>query len=179
MNKTIFFAALSLASSAAAQTMDVVAPRGVVNTGIVIVREITAPRVELGAMLVSPVLTPAFKPMPMGPSLPVLPVVPVIPGTPVMPIINPANPIPYVPRRSVTPVVAAGHAPALNVLLSAPSKESNPAKDAIASREKLDGIFDGRKQPAVRPDEDERGPVRTGRHVSLPENDLEREIGAY
>lgn len=61
---------------------------------------------------------------------------------------------------------------ALRAQLSAPAKSETP-KDVKAEREKLDNLFDGRRQPA------EKSPVRSDRHQSLPEQDLESEIGAY
>ena len=128
----------------------------------------------------APALAPALTLLPMGPSLPGIPVTPIMPGSPILPIVPQGPIMPFSPRRSVMPIVSAPAARALNVnLLSAPSQDSTPANDVIASREKLDGIFDGRKQPVEKSEADESGPVRSGRHVSLPENDLEKEIGAY
>lgn len=181
MNIKMTFATLSLilASSASAQTV-FTGPSGSLNIGspIIVVGRAAlgnCPKVELTPLGLTPTaFTPAFSPVPMGPSLPMLPVNPIIPNGPMMPM-----PAPVMPGRStpVMPVVAS--LSALNaVKLSAPAKEDAPAKDVIAAREKLDKMFDGKSQPVVER-EDQSGPVRSSRHVSLPENDLEREIGAY
>jgi hypothetical protein len=67
--------------------------------------------------------------------------------------------------------------PALRAQLSAPAKDGS-AKDSTAARgEKLDGLFDGRRKPSEK--SDDLSPVRSDRHQSLPEQDLESEIGAY
>lgn len=52
-------------------------------------------------------------------------------------------------------------------------------KDVVAAPEKRDDIFDGRKQPDGKNASDDLDPVRSDRRQSLPENDLEKEIGAY
>lgn len=64
---------------------------------------------------------------------------------------------------------------ALRAQLSAPAQGDAPAapKEIAAEREKLENLFDGRRRPA------EKSPVRSDRHQSLPEQDLESEIGAY
>jgi hypothetical protein len=63
--------------------------------------------------------------------------------------------------------------PALRVKLAAPAKDGS-AKDSAPARENLDNLFDGRSQPS-----EKSSPVRSDRHQSLPEQDLESEIGAY
>ncbi|MDD5302589.1 MAG: hypothetical protein PHS14_05705, partial [Elusimicrobia bacterium] len=62
---------------------------------------------------------------------------------------------------------------ALRVKLAAPAKDDS-AKDSAAARENLDNLFDGRNRPS-----EKNSPVRSDRHQSLPEHDLESEIGAY
>jgi hypothetical protein len=76
---------------------------------------------------------------------------------------------------------SAIHPSALTLQLGAASKtDSTPVKDQIAQRERMDELFDGSRRSADRKEQEiARGPIRSGRHVSLPENDLEREIGAY
>lgn len=179
MNIKMTFAILSLtlASTASAQTV-FSGPSGNVNIGspvILVGRSAlgNCPKVELTPLALTPAFTPVFSPVPMGPSLPMLPINPILPNGPMLPM-----PAPVMPGRStpVMPVVAS--LSALNsVKLSAPAKEGAPAKDVLAAREKLDKMFDGKGEPVER--EDRSGPVRSSRHVSLPENDLEKEIGAY
>jgi hypothetical protein len=177
MNIKMILAILSLtfASAASASTYNFSAPRGTVNLGLpMIIRRVTSPRIDLTPSA-DPALVLALTLLPMGPTLPVIPVIPVMPGTPVIP--RGPN-MPFLPRRSIIPILFDSVAPALNVKLrSAPSKDSTPAQDIISSPEKLAEVFDGRKQPVEK--SNESGPVRSGRHISLPENDLEKEIGAY
>ena len=94
----------------------------------------------------------------------------------------PALPVSVIPEHmwnfAMHDNVTMPYPSALRAQLSAPSKDGS-AKDAAASREKLDNLFDGRKQPSEKGASDDRGPVRSDRHQSLPEHDLESEIGAY
>ena len=180
MNIKMTFATLSLilASSASAQTV-FTGPSGSLNIGspiIMVGRSAlgNCPRIDMATLPLTPAFTPVFSPVPMGPALPMLPVNPMIPGAPMMP-----TPAPVMPGRRAPSMPVIASLSALNaVKLSAPSKEDAPAKNVIAAREKLDKMFDGKTQPVV-DREDESGPVRSSRHVSLPENDLEKEIGAY
>ena len=180
MNIKMTLATLSLilASSASAQTV-FTGPSGNVNIGspIILVGRSAlgnCPKVELTPLGLTPTaFTPVFTPVPMGPSLPMLPINPVIPNGPMMPL-----PAPVMPGRRAPSMPVVASLSALNsVKLSAPAKEDAPAKDVLAAREKLDKMFDGKGEPVER--EDRSGPVRSSRHVSLPENDLEKEIGAY
>jgi hypothetical protein len=171
---TLAILSLTFASAASARTYNLSAPRGTMNLGLpMIIGRVTGPRIDLTSAS-APLFTRTLTLLPMGPAIPAIPLIPVMPGTPVLPVVPQGPSMPFLPRRSIIPILFASAAPALNVnLLSAPSKDSTPAKDVIASHKKLDEVFDGRKQP------EESGPVRSGRYVSLPENDLEKEIGAY
>ena len=117
-----------------------------------------------------PALVPAQVPVQIpAPALPILPITPVVPNLP----------------KSVIPEHMWNFAMHDNVTLPYPSalrvQLSAPSKDAAAPREKLDNLFDGRREAPRQPNEkqDDLGPVRSDRHQSLPENDLEKEIGAY
>jgi hypothetical protein len=48
---------------------------------------------------------------------------------------------------------------------------------ADGSKKKLDETFDGEGRPSKPAVEPRRAPVSSGRHISLPERDLERELG--
>jgi hypothetical protein len=136
-----------------------------------------SPRISLPAPLLAPSITVALAPAPTPAQVPVPVVVPVLPVTPVMP----ALPVSVIPEHmwnfAMHDNVPLPYPSALRAQLSAPSKDGS-AKDAAASREKLDNLFDGRK-PNEKGASDDRGPVRSDRHQSLPEHDLESEIGAY
>ncbi|MBI4060391.1 MAG: hypothetical protein HY403_03070 [Elusimicrobia bacterium] len=76
---------------------------------------------------------------------------------------------------TLAPVPTAAGIPVLPAAIPLPERPAAPAadassKDAVDARQKLDDLFDGRKQPSEA--------VRSGRHMSLPEHDLESEIGA-
>ncbi len=109
---------------------------------------VISPRISLPAPLLTPTVALTLSPVPMASAFPALP------------IALPTVALPY---------------PALRAQFAAPAKDG-AAKDVVASREKLENLFDGSKKNGA---DDERGPVRSGRHVSLPEHDLENEIGAY
>ena len=131
-----------------------------------------SPRISLPAPLLAPSISVALAPA----AVPVPVVVPILPVTPVMP----ALPISAIPEHmwnfAMHDNITLPYPTALRAQLSAPSKDGS-AKDAAASREKLDNLFDGRRQPTEK--KDDLGPVRSDRHQSLPEHDLESEIGAY
>lgn len=97
-------------------------------------------------------------------------IIPVLPGTPIMtprremPVM-PLSPLPKALRSPMLAAAAVAYVPAKNV---------SPAKDAIGARAKLDEMFDG-----VLPVEPARGVVTPERRIGLPEQDLEKEIGAY
>ncbi len=134
-----------------------------------------SPRITLPAPLLAPSITVALAPAPVPAQIPV-PVLPILPVTPVVP----ALPVSVIPEHmwnfAMHDNVPLPFPSALRAQLSAPSKDGS-AKDAAASREKLDNVFDGRKLPSEKTDD--LGPVRSDRHQSLPEHDLESEIGAY
>lgn len=102
------------------------------------------------------------------------------------PLLTPTVALTMAPAPAAVRVTAARENVALPGALaarfSAPSKDAAQAKDVSAARElneqreRMENLFDGRRAAK---DEDEFGPVRSGRHVSLPEHDLESEIGAY
>ncbi len=176
MNTKTIFVLLStiLATSASAQVSILPGGRGNLYIGnpttlpgpaanIVI-----SPRINLPAPLLTPSVVMSLSPVLTAAAIPAMPA-----ALPVMP----AAAIPSARIIAERENVAIPY-PALRAQFAAPSKEVNPAKDAVANREKLENLFDGRRRP-VRNAEDELGPVRSDRHHSLPENDLEREIGAY
>ena len=98
-------------------------------------------------------------------------------------------PAPLTPLFALTlaPVPAAASIPVLPVSLLGALREirfaapprTAPSKDIVAAREKLENIFDGRRQPSEKNASEDLSPVRSGRRHNLPENDLEKEIGAY
>ena len=162
------FLALILASSVSAQ---VVLPggRGNIYIGTPMTLPgptaniVISPRISLPAPLLSPTIALTLAPVPVA----------LAAAIPVLPIALPVAAIPQsriiAERENIAipfPALRAG------LTASAPAKEV-PAKDVIASREVLDNLFDNARKS------DERGPVRSGRHISLPEHDLESEIGAY
>jgi hypothetical protein len=183
--KTTFFATLSLilATSASAQVTSIL-PGGrgnlYIGTGVNLpgpVPNITiSPRISLPAPLLAPSIVLVAAPAPTPAQTPIQ-----IPN-PVMPAITPnipALPISAIPEHmwklnsheSVLPY------PALRAQLSAPAKDGSPKDSTAARGEKLDNLFDGRRKPAEK--SDDLAPVRSDRHQSLPEQDLESEIGAY
>lgn len=135
-----------------------------------------SPRISLPAPLLTPTVALTLSPVMVAAAIPVLPVA--LPSAiPVMPV---SLPSPHA-EEHVYEVKALKMAQPLALMhsinLSAPVKDSTPAKSVAAAGEKLDGLFDGRKDEKT--GTDESGPVRTDRRQSLPENDLEKEIGAY
>ncbi len=175
MNKTIL-ALLVLSSPASAQVASQLpGGRGSLYIGSAIslpgpaAGVVINPRISLPA----PLLTPAIAVFPAPASIPALPVSEVA-----------AKPLALPAAHAATALALPSAIPpaALTLQLGAASTgDSAPVtKEQLAQRERLDGLFDGARLPADRRERaDERGPIRSGRHVSLPENDLEREIGAY
>ena len=164
---------LILASSASAQ-MSTILPggRGNIYLGNAInlpgptANIVISPRISLPAPLLSPTIALTLAPVPMAAYAVI----------PVLPISLPAA-IPAIRVTAERENVAFPSA--LRARFAAPSKDAAPAKDVVAAREKLENLFDGRKQPAEKSSVDDLGPIRSDRHHSLPENDLEKEIGAY
>jgi len=168
--KTIFVSlSLILAGSASAQVTSIL-PGGrgnlYIGTGVNLpgpAANITiSPRINLPAPLLSPTVALTLSPVPVAAAIPVLSVA--------LPTAIPLNAIVAERENVAIPF------PALRAQFSAPSKDD--AKDGVAPREKLDNLFDGRRQPAEKRVSDDL-PVRSDRHQSLPEQDLESEIGAY
>ena len=127
-----------------------------------------------GPVILQPLsLTPGLGHLAMP--IPVLPLNPLLP----LPRIAPVTPeiMPMMPARPVLPIMPIRYA-ALSAALAAPA-EAGPAK-ADAPGRKLEELFDGRLAPAAKSAVDSRpAPVRPSRRISLPERDLEAEIGAY
>ncbi len=172
MNIKMTFVSLSLvlAGTASAQVSILPGGRGNMYIGTPSIlpgpmgNAVISPRINLPAPLLSPSVALTLAPVPMAAAIPVLAVT--LPAA-----IIPMNHI-VAERENVTIPF-----PALRAQFAAPAKDGS-AKDSAASREKLENLFDGRRQPAEKASDD-LGPVRSDRHQSLPENDLEREIGAY
>ncbi len=124
-----------------------------------------SPRISLPAPLLTPALSVTLAPAPV--------VIPVIPATPVMPTL----PISAIPEHrwklAAHENIALPYPTALRAQFAAPS-QGDSAKDSAAAREKLENLFDGSKDRS-----EKSSPVRSDRHQSLPEHDLESEIGAY
>jgi hypothetical protein len=138
----------------------------------------TGPLVGLGITL--PSLVPALTPAMSLPSAPtpafILPVsLPsrqgVIPATPASSsrgdVVNPL-------RRVMPGVVIRFSAAATNAAANAPKPG---AAQSDPSKEKFDQAFDGEDAPKPAVQLPGRKPVTSGRHISLPEWDLERELG--
>lgn len=164
--KTIFVSlSLALAGTASAQVTSIL-PGGrgnlYIGTGVNLPGPMSniviSPRINLPAPLLTPTVAFTLAPVPMAAAIPVLPIA--------LPTAIPHHSI-VAERENVTMPY-----PALRAQFGAASK------DAAAPREKLDNLFDGRK-PGEKGVNDDLGPVRSDRHQSLPEHDLESEIGAY
>ena len=134
-------------------------------TGIVI-----TPLVTLSAPALTPAIALAPAPVPVAQiPVPALPVIPAMPSIPALPM----SKIPeHMWNLSAHGNVAMPY-PALRVKLAAPAKDGS-AQETPKSRENLDNLFDGRDERS-----EKNSPVRSDRHQSLPEHDLESEIGAY
>ena len=171
----LFALTLTLAASASAQVTSIL-PGGRGNLYIgtqatlpgPVPNIVISPRINLPAPLLTPTVALNLAPVPMAAAIPVLPVA--------LPSAVPAIRV----TASRENVALPG---ALQARFSAPSKETAQTKEVAAARElneqreQLENLFDGRRAP--KGTDDEFGPVRSGRHVSLPEHDLESEIGAY
>lgn len=170
--------ALILATSASAQVVS-----GSIVTAVPLSLPSPLPNVTpliLPAPSISPAVALTLAPALSAPAIPVMPILPATPVArvvPIMPVLptNPAarghNALPIMP---VTQPKAIPFSMMRDHLLAA-SKDAAD-KDAVAAA-KLDSLFDG-STPAEKT-ADEKDPVRSDRHHSLPENDLEKEIGAY
>jgi hypothetical protein len=125
-----------------------------------------------------PALTPTLKLSAAAPLLASLPVAPAL--LPSRPGSLPASPadgsrdVVNNPLRRVMPGVTIRFAAtaAQSASGSAPSVKATPDE----AKGDLDEAFDGSEQPARRPVL-RRGPISSERHISLPETDLERELG--
>ena len=128
-----------------------------------------SPRISLPAPLLAPALSVTLAPVPVIAPI----VIPVVPVTPLIP----ALPISAIPEHrwklASHDNVALPYPSALRAQFAAPV-QGDSAKDSAAAREKLEGLFDGSKDRS-----EKNSPVRSDRHQSLPEHDLESEIGAY
>jgi hypothetical protein len=132
------------------------------------------PRLYLPGPLLTPTVALTLAPLPNGISIPMLPITPMMPAHEILPAPR-AVPLPL-PR--ISPNMPIQYAALRGAMLAAPSKEAEaPSASAAPSQAKLEKLFDGRTSSEKA--EDDLGPVRPGRHMSLPENDLEKEIGAY
>jgi hypothetical protein len=129
---------------------------------------VISPRITLPAPLLAPSIMVALAPVPVPAQIPV-PAIPVAPTMPVLPI----SAIPEHRWKLASHENVALPYPALRAQFAAPA-QGDSAKDAAAAREKLEGLFDGSKDRS-----EKNSPVRSDRHQSLPEHDLESEIGAY
>lgn len=125
---------------------------------------VISPRINLPAPLLTPVSPMLLAPVPAS----------MMEAALVRPVALPVVVV-ALDHAAAQRVSAANSNRALRANLSAPSaaaKDITP-KELPADREKLENLFDGRRQPA------EKSPVRSDRRQSLPEQDLESEIGAY
>lgn len=170
--------ALILATSASAQVTSILpGGRGNIFIGTPmnlpgpVSGPVIAPRISLPAPLLTPAVAMAPAPAPTPVQVPV-PVIPVIPALPPLPV----SVIPeHLWKLSAHENVKLAY-PALRATMAAPAKDAS-TQDPAARGEKLDDLFDGRRSPSRK--SDDLGPVRSDRHQSLPEQDLESEIGAY
>lgn len=94
----------------------------------------------------------------------------------------PTLPIPYIPSRPVVPIYRPAAEkenvknpfPGLRAKLAAVAgKVAEPKTKNDRRREKLDGLFDGRRESEEKP------VVGESVLIGLPEEDLKEEIGAY
>jgi hypothetical protein len=118
--------------------------------GPVLVPRIDLPAPSLGSGLPMLSLTPSLAAAPSFPSLPL----PRIPSRPVVPVYRPSAARENV-AHPLKPVL-----PGLRAQLDAPAKD------------RAGILFDGRRAPAAKP------AVETGEFLTIPEADLEAEIGA-
>lgn len=131
---------------------------------------VISPRINLPAPLLTPAISATLAPVPvvMAAAIPAQLPTPVIPVAPTKPDL----PISALPDHLWKLENVTISYPALRAKFAASAADNTP-KDAAAEREALENLFDGRKQPS------EKSPIRSDRHQSLPEQDLESEIGAY
>lgn len=161
-----------LAGSAAAQAVRILPSGPGIGAPIYFPGPVTGPtaqiKIELPSPRLNPGLTVTLAPVVMG-VFPALPM-PMIPDRPIIPAIRP-----IAVRENVAHPLAP-ILPGLKAQLSEVDKKNDWKKEIG------DGLFDGRlipeRKPVVEPS-DRPAPVRPGRQISLPEADLEREIGAY
>jgi len=158
----ILLPAAVLAGSAAAQQMTIL-------PGALGATRVHCP----GPVILQPmVLAPKIGHLAMP--IPVLPVNPLLPVPRIMPVAPEI--MPMMPARPVLPIMPVRYA-ALNAALAAPA-QAGPAKPDGDG--KLGELFDGRPAEPVKSAVDNRpAPVRPSRRITLPESDLEAEIGAY
>jgi len=161
-----------LAGSAAAQ-MRMVLPGGsnpYIGAPISLPGPISAPisgmKIELPAPRLNPSVSITLAPTPLAAVaimgvFPVLPI-PMIPSRPVVPAVRPAASRENV-AHPLAPIL-----PGLGAQFAAAEAKNDWRKELG------EGLFDGRLIPARKP-----APVRAGHNISLPERDLEIEIGAY
>lgn len=128
-------------------------------------------RIDLPAPSLNPGLAISLAPTPnaavaiMG-VFPVLPI-PMIPSRPIVPVIRPEATRENV-AHPLAPIL-----PGLGAQFAANDRTVN-GEPVKVRRDALDNLFDGGRKPAPQP-----SPVRPSRRVTLPESDLEHEIGAY
>ena len=159
---------LILATSASAQVISL--GRGNVSGAPVILAPLTnpiSPVVGLSAAALVPALAPTFAPVPSAPSVPFLPIMPTVNA------LRPIHVMPIMPVSSPSDISFS----TLRAHVAA-SIEGAPTQPVAAPR-KLNRLFDGSKDETAQGDSENLGPVRSDRHHSLPEKDLESEIGAY
>lgn len=166
---------LILAVSASAQVISIL-PGGRGNLFVGTPASLPGPLagVTITPMLSAPSLTPALAPVLSAPApvaqipAPILPAIPSMPSIPNLPVSRLPDHIWNLSAHDNVPMPF----PALAVKLAAPAKDGSAQEQPKNSRENLDNLFDGR-------DAEKKSPVRSDRHQSLPEQDLESEIGAY
>lgn len=128
-------------------------------------------RIELPAPRLNPGLTVSLAPTPsaavaiMG-VFPILPI-PMIPSRPVVPVIRPTASRENV-AHPLAPIL-----PGLGAQFAAADSAAVPKNDDW-KKDLGEGLFDGRFVPSRKPE-----PVRPSERMTLPEIDLEKEIGAY
>ncbi len=123
--------------------------------------DLPAPRLNPGlAVTLAPAPAPSAAVAIMG-VFPILPI-PMIPSRPVVPVVRPAA-----SRENVAHPLAP-------ILPDLRAQFGTAEKNNDWQKELAEGLFDGRLIPARKP-----APVRPSVRVTLPEADLEAEIGAY
>jgi len=125
-------------------------------------------RIDLPAPRLNPGLSVNLAPTPSAPVaimgvFPILPI-PMIPSRPVVPVVRPSASRENV-AHPLAPILPG---------LGAQFSEAASEKKNDWQKELGEELFDGRLIPSRKP-----APVRPGEYVTLPEADLEVEIGAY